>query len=96
MPTEIKTTLKISQLIFYTASTLKCRNVMFYLGQLTYTFCPSKLRKTEKRKSGITQFCAKSSLRMIEQSAIFFAQKCSATKALAFAKIAQKFCEWKP
>ena len=26
----------------------------------------------------------------------FSAQKCSATKALAFAKIAQKFCEWKP
>ena len=35
---------------------------------------------------------------MISQNA-FFAQKCSATKAqiaLSFAKIAQKFCEWKP
>ena len=35
------------------------------------TICSTKLRKTEKRKSGIAQSCAKLSLRMIAQSAIF-------------------------
>ena len=50
-------------------------------------------------KSGIAQFCAKWSLRMIAQSTIFPRKNEAQQKqkfVLSFIKIAQKFCEWKP
>ena len=55
--------------------------------------------KLEFRKSGIGQFCTKWLLRMIAQI-IVFSRKTDAQRkknfAFCSAKIAQKFCEWKP
>ena len=63
----------------------------------------TKLRncaKLEFRKSGIGQFCAKWLLQMIAQIVVFFSRKTDAQRkknfAFWYAKIAQKFCEWKP
>ena len=61
----------------------------------------TKLRncaKLELRKSGIGQFCAKWLLRMIAQIVFFRATKEKICVSLRkhCAKIAQKFCEWKP
>ena len=62
----------------------------------TYDFNCAKL---ESRKSGIGQFCAKWLLRIIAQIAVF-SRKTDAQRKKNFAflsaKIAQKFCEWKP
>ena len=55
--------------------------------------------KLELRKSGIGKFCAKWLLRMIAQIAVFSRKTDAQRKknfAFCSAKIAQKFCEWKP
>ena len=55
--------------------------------------------KLEFRKSGIAQFCAKWLLRITAQIVVF-SRKTDAQRKKNFAfrsaKIAQKFCEWKP
>jgi len=61
--------------------------------------CRIAQNKLEFRKSGIGQFCAKWLLRMIAQIVVF-SRKTDAQRKKNFAfrsaKIAQKFCEWKP
>ena len=55
--------------------------------------------RLEFRKSGIGQFCAKWLLRMIAQIVVFSGKTDAQRKkhfAFRSAKIAQKFCEWKP
>ena len=67
---------------------------------VTNRFIFTKFRNcAEFRKSGIGQFCAKWLLRMIAQIVVFSRKTDAQRKnnfAFRSAKIAQKFCEWKP